>query len=124
VRKGPSIIIGNSLSTDEVKARSCLRLQSEGGAPATGRAVHFVVLREPTERVSSLYDYIRTHPFGHKHREWLGRATMAELMRDPAARTIQFSNAQIRQLCGIEAAGNTGVKRRTGLPPSRPREHT
>jgi len=55
--------------------------------------------------VPSLYDYIRAHPFGHKHKEWLERVTMAELMHDPAARTIQFSNAQILQLCGIEAVG-------------------
>jgi len=74
-------------------------------APAPDGPVQIIVLREPTERVSSLYDYIRTCPSGHKHKEWLGRVTLAELMRDPATKTVLFSNGQARQLCGIAANG-------------------
>lgn len=68
-----------------------------------GGPLCFIVLREPTERVSSLYNFIRDPQRSHRHREWLGRVTLKELMQDPAARTIQFSNGQVRQICGTAA---------------------
>lgn len=72
--------------------------------PVPAGPLCFIVLREPTERVSSLYNFIRVPQVAHKHSEWLGRVTLAELMRDPAARTIQFANGQVRQICGSTAA--------------------
>lgn len=70
----------------------------DGIEPAPGR-VFFTVVREPLARVASLLSYIRSKSDHARHDE-LTWQTDLEFFSNPRTEWSQFSNGQIRQLCG------------------------
>jgi hypothetical protein len=67
--------------------------------------VYFVVLRDPVERVRSIYDFVRMHPT-HPHYERYHANSLAELFADPKVTRSQLSNGQVMQVAGFESGTN------------------
>ena len=63
--------------------------------------VYFVVLRDPVERVRSIYDFVRMHPI-HPQYERYRANSLAELLADPRISRSQLSNGQVMQVAGSE----------------------
>lgn len=61
--------------------------------------VYFVVLRDPVDRVGSIYDYIRSHA-PHKNHAAYQRMSLREVLAPEEVRISQLSDGQVRQLCG------------------------
>ena len=64
------------------------------------RTVYLIILRDPVERVRSLFSYIRQNPKHRLHAHLNGEAfDLAELYRsEKVARGVQFHDGQVRQL--------------------------
>jgi hypothetical protein len=58
--------------------------------------LYFIVLRDPVERVRSLYDYIRAVPV-HRHHKRFASHSLETLLKQPPVRSY-FANGQIRQI--------------------------
>jgi hypothetical protein len=67
-------------------------------------SIYFVVLRNPIDRVGSLYDYIRNNP-AHQHNALYQQKSLWEILHLPDAKRMQISNGQVRQLIGASSAG-------------------
>ena len=65
--------------------------------------VYFVVLRDPVERVKSLYDYIRSQPT-HRLHALYATTTLEGLLARPDLR-LALSNGQVRQIAGVTLFG-------------------
>jgi len=60
--------------------------------------VYFIVLRDPIERVRSMYDFIRAQP-AHRHHALLAELPLDSALADPSLRK-KFFNGQVRQIAG------------------------
>jgi len=63
--------------------------------------LYFVVLRDPVQRVRSIYDFVRMHPI-HPQYERYRASSLAELLADPKVSRSQLSNGQVMQVTGGE----------------------
>ena len=66
--------------------------------------VYFVVLREPIDRVGSLYDYIRSNPSHNQHLKFASMS-LQDILKSPSAVRSHLSNGQTRLLAGGDALG-------------------
>ena len=66
--------------------------------------VYFVVLREPIDRVGSLYDYVRSNP-SHRQHPKFASMSLQDILQSPSAVRSQLSNGQTRLLAGEDASG-------------------
>jgi hypothetical protein len=66
--------------------------------------VYFVVLRDPVERVRSIYDFVRMHPI-HPQYDRYQASSLADLFADPRVERSQLSNGQVMQVAGFELGG-------------------
>jgi len=60
--------------------------------------LYFVVLRDPVERVSSLYDYVVARE-GHKYHPLWSRTSLHQVLAENLS-PLELSNWQTRQICG------------------------
>jgi hypothetical protein len=60
--------------------------------------IYFVVLRDPVERVRSVYDFIKVNP-GHKSHQRFKDRSLLKVLSGKKATNTQFANGQVRQLC-------------------------
>jgi hypothetical protein len=67
--------------------------------------VYFTALRDPVERVRSLYDYIRVQRV-HPHHELFAARPLGELLDGGPLLDPYFSNGQVRQLAGLRSAAD------------------
>jgi hypothetical protein len=67
--------------------------------------VYFVVLRDPVERVKSLYDYIRSQPT-HRLHDLYATTALEGLLAKPDLR-LALSNGQVRQIAGVRTVPET-----------------
>jgi hypothetical protein len=70
--------------------------------------VYLIVLRDPVERVRSLYDYIRVQPI-HPQQKLFAAHPLEELLDGRPALNPYFSNGQVRQLVGPVSADEVGL---------------
>ena len=63
-------------------------------------SLYFIVLRDPVERVRSLYDYIRAVPV-HRHHKRFSSNTLETLLKQAQVRTY-LSNGQVRQIGALQ----------------------
>jgi hypothetical protein len=66
--------------------------------------VFFVVLRDPIDRVGSLYDYIQQNPTHRKHSRFSGMP-LSHVMSQSWVPGSELSNGQVRQLAGRDHVG-------------------
>src|SRR5215207_6172467 len=59
--------------------------------------MYFIVLRDPLERVGSLYDFIRTNPKHRLQRDYAAKS-LTQIMMEPGAENTQMSNGIVRQI--------------------------
>ena len=64
--------------------------------------VYFIVLRDPVERVKSLYDYIRGLPT-HSSHQLFAKTRLEDLLEQPEHR-LSLSNGQVRPVGGLHPA--------------------
>lgn len=64
--------------------------------------IYFVVLRDPVERIRSLYDYVCSNPAHRNHKLW-SATPLGDILEQPHVERSQIANGQTRQIFGRSA---------------------